>query len=139
MKISKLEEDKNKEENIIKDVKNLFRLKKLKKETNDVAIKGIRNLFRLKKQNKAIKYRILRNIRNIFEHEQEDHYKSVRGGNFWSSNYIEYKSEGNRKTLNLAKTRPCLKNINNLKKSETCKIHLTITINFISSEDDNDE
>ena len=70
MKISKLEEDKNKEENIIKYVKNLFRLK----------------------QNKAIKYRILRNIRNIFEHEQEDHYKSVRGGNFWSSNYIEYKS-----------------------------------------------
>ena len=32
-----------------------------------------------------------------------------------------------------------LKNINNLKKSETWKIHLTITINFISSEDDNDE
>ena len=48
MKSSKLEEDKNKEENII-GVKNLFRLKKLKKETNDVAIKDIRNLFRLEK------------------------------------------------------------------------------------------
>ena len=48
MKSSKLEEDKNKEENII-GVKNFFRLKKLKKETNDVAIKDIRNLFRLEK------------------------------------------------------------------------------------------
>ena len=32
MKISRLEEDKNIEENIIKDVINLFRLKKLKKK-----------------------------------------------------------------------------------------------------------
>ena len=48
MKSSKLEEDKNKEENII-GVKIFFRLKKLKKETNDVAIKDIRNLFRLEK------------------------------------------------------------------------------------------
>ena len=37
------------EENIMKDVGNLFRLNKLRKETNDVAIKGIRNLFRLEK------------------------------------------------------------------------------------------
>ena len=29
--------------------------------------------------------------------------------------------------------------INNLKKSDTWKIHLTITINLISSKDDNDE
>ena len=35
MKSSRLEEDKNIEENIIKDVRNLFRLKKLKKETNE--------------------------------------------------------------------------------------------------------
>ena len=32
MKSSKLEEDKNIEENMIKDVRNLFRLKKLKKK-----------------------------------------------------------------------------------------------------------
>ena len=50
MKGSRLEEDKNIEENIIKDVRNLFRLKKLKKETNDAAIKGIRNRFRLKER-----------------------------------------------------------------------------------------
>ena len=38
MKISRLEEDKNIEENINKDVRNLFRLKKSKKETNDTAL-----------------------------------------------------------------------------------------------------
>ena len=35
IKSSRLEKDKNIEENIIKDVRSLFRLKKLKKETND--------------------------------------------------------------------------------------------------------
>ena len=37
------------EENIIKDVRNLFRLNKIEKETNNAVIKGIRNLFRIKK------------------------------------------------------------------------------------------
>ena len=50
------------EENIIKDVRNLFRLEKLKIETSDTTIKGIRNLFRLEKENKAIKDRILKDI-----------------------------------------------------------------------------
>ena len=44
MEISRVEEDKNIEENIIKDVRNLFTLKKLKQKTNGGAIKGIRNL-----------------------------------------------------------------------------------------------
>ena len=44
----RLEEDKNMKDNIIKDIRNLFRLKNIKKETNDATIKGIRNLFRLK-------------------------------------------------------------------------------------------
>ena len=40
----------------------------------------------------------------------------------------------------LNKIRPYLKGvINNLKKSGPWKIQLTITINFVSSEDDNDE
>ena len=64
------------EEKIIKDVRNLFRLKK---ELNVTAIK----------ENNVIKDRILRDIRNIFEHEEEDYFKSVRVGNFWSNNYIE--------------------------------------------------
>ena len=37
------------EEDIIKDVRNLFRLNKIEKETNNAVIKGIRNLFRIKK------------------------------------------------------------------------------------------
>ena len=77
------------EENIIKDVRNLFRLNKLENETNDAAIKGMRNLFRLKKEN----------IKNLFEHEEKDYYKPVRVGNFWSNNYIEYKSKGDRKKM----------------------------------------
>ena len=65
--------------------------------------------------------------------------------NFWSSNYIEYKSKDDEsKTLSveefLNKIRPYLKYIiNDLKKFGTWKIQLTITINFISSKDDDDE
>ena len=58
----------SKEENIIKDIRNLFRLKK---ELNYTAIKVIRNLFRLEKQTEAIKDRILRDINNLLEHEEE--------------------------------------------------------------------
>ena len=71
------------EENIIKDIINLFRLKK---ELNATAIKGIRNLFRLEKETKAIKDRTIRDIENFLEHEEED--KSVTGNDFRSNNYI---------------------------------------------------
>ena len=54
MERSRLEKDKNIEGKIIKDVRNLFRLKKTKKETNDATVKSIRNNFRLKKENKTI-------------------------------------------------------------------------------------
>ena len=110
-------------------------MNKLKKETNDAAIKGIRNVLRLKKENKAIKDKIV--IRNLFEHEEEDYYKPIRVDNFWSNNYIEFKSKGDRY---LNKIRPYLKDIiNDLKKPSTWKIQLKITINFISFKDDNDE
>ena len=80
------------EENITKDIRNLFRLKR---EQNFAAIKVIRNLFRQKKETKTIKNRILRDIKNLFEHEEEEnHYKPVRINNFWSNNYIEYKNNG---------------------------------------------
>ena len=40
----------------------------------------------------------------------------------------------------LNKVRPCLRDlVNDLKQSDTWKIQLTITINFISSKGDNDE
>ena len=38
------------EEKKIKDVRNLFKLEKLKKETTGTTIIGMRNLFRLKKR-----------------------------------------------------------------------------------------
>ena len=49
------------EENIIKDIRSLFRLKKL----NYNPIKDVRNLFRLEIETKGIRGRILRNI-NFF-------------------------------------------------------------------------
>ena len=53
---------------IIKDIRNLLRLKK---ELNYTAIKDIRNLFRREKETKEIKDRRLRDIKNLFEHEEE--------------------------------------------------------------------
>ena len=71
-----------------------------------------------------MKYRILRDIRNLFEHEEADYYKPIRVDKFWNNNYIEHKSEGDRKTLSVKKClhiiRPYLKDIiNNFKKSDT--------------------
>ena len=62
------------DENIIKNIRNLFILKK-----------DIRK-FRQEKEAKAIKDRILRDIKNLFEHEKEEenYYKLVRINNFWS-------------------------------------------------------
>ena len=66
-------------DNTIKDVKNLF---ELKKEIDDNRIKSTIKLFRLKKENEAIKDRIIRDIRNLFEKEREGYYKLVKLGNF---------------------------------------------------------
>ena len=65
-------------------------------------------------------------IRNIFEHgdEEENYYKPLVVGNFWSNNYIEYKSNNDRnKALldeeYLNKIRLYLKEIiNNITKSD---------------------
>ena len=74
------------EENMIKDTRSLFIIKK-----------DIRKR-RQQKETKAIKDRILRYIKNFFEHEKEEenYYKPVIVSNFWSNNYIEYKSNGDR-------------------------------------------
>ena len=74
------------EENIIKDIRNLFRLKK---ELNYTPIKYIRNIFRLEKETNANKDRILRDIQNYFEHEKEEenYYKPVSVNSFWSKLY----------------------------------------------------
>ena len=66
-------------------------------------------------------------------------------GNFWSNSYIEYKSNGDRnKILSVEKycnkSRPYLKGIiNNLIKSDTWKIQITIAIDFISYKDNDEE
>ena len=75
------------EDNIIKEVRNLFRLKK---EIDGNTIKDVINLFRLKKENETIKEKIIRDIRNLFEleNEEEDYYKPVREGSFCSNKYI---------------------------------------------------
>ena len=77
--------------------------------------------------------------------EEKDYYKPVRVGNFWSNNYIEYESNRDRnKTLSvqeyLIETRTYLKYIIiDLKKSDTWNVQLTVVINFISSEDNDEE
>ena len=84
----------------------------------------------------------------VHEEEKENYYKQVSISNFWSNNYIKYESKGDEskgdrnKKLSvenfLNKIRSYLKDIiNNLKKSDLWKIQLTITINFISSKDNN--
>ena len=67
LKVEVLKKIKEIKDNIIKDLRNLFRLKK---EIDDTTIEDIRNLLRLKKENEAIKDRIIRDIRNHFEHEE---------------------------------------------------------------------
>ena len=108
--------------------------------------KDIRNIFRLKKEIKRIKDIVLRNTKNLFEHEKEEnYYKTIRVNNLWSNNYIEYKSKGDTIRILLVekylhKIRPYLRDIvNDPKQSYTLKNQLTITINFISFKDDNDE
>ena len=133
-----MENPRSEEENIIKDMRDLFRLKKL----NYNAIKDIRNIFRSEKETKEIKDRILRDIKNIFEHEEENYHKPVRVNNFWGDKYIEYESNGDRnKCLSveeyLNKIRPYPKDIiNHLKKFDTWKIQLTITNNLIQFIDE---
>ena len=64
-----MEDARSEKDNIMKDARNFFRLRK---EINYYAIKDIRNLFRLEKGAKTIKDRILRDIKNLFEHEEEE-------------------------------------------------------------------
>ena len=81
-------------------------------------IKDIRNLFRLKKENEAIKDKIIRDIRSLFEleNEEQDYDKPVRVGNSWTNNYTACKCNRDRnKTLSireyLHEVKPCLKDI----------------------------
>ena len=49
-------------------------------------MKNIRNLFKLKKEDKTIKDKIFSDIRNLFELKNEYYHKLIRVGNFYSNN-----------------------------------------------------
>ena len=119
------------------------RLRREKDEKlEDNMIKDVRNLFRLTKENEVIKLIRDISVRNLFVHGEKDYFKLVRVGSFWNNNYIEYKSNGDRnKTFikdYLTEIKPYLNDIiNNLKKSDTWKIQLAIY--FIFSKDTDEE
>ena len=70
--------------------------------------------------------------------KEENCYKQISVSNFWSTNYIEYNTLSVAECRN--KIRPYLKDvINNFKKSDARKIYWTISINFISSTDNDEE
>ena len=121
-----MENQRTKEENIIMDIRNVFRIKK--------EIKGIRDI-------------VLRSIKNLFEYkkEEENYYKPVRVNNFSNNNYIEHKNDGDKNKIlsveeYLNEIRQNIRDlVNDLKQSDTWKIQLTITVTFSSSKDQNDE
>ena len=81
-------------------------------------------------------------MKNIFEHEEENYREPVRVSSFWSNSHIEYESNHHIKLsveVYHNKFGPYLQDINNLKKSDTWKIQLTIANNFISSIDNDEE
>ena len=77
--------------------------------------------------------------------EEENYYKLVRVSNYLSKNYIEFDSNGDRNKR--PSIEECLKKIspylidiiNNIKKSDTWTIQLTIANNFIFSIDNDEE
>ena len=71
----------------------------IKKQLQDNVIKSVRNVFKLEKENEVIKDRIIRDNSNLFDEEEENYYKPVRVGNFWSNNYIEYETNSNRNKI----------------------------------------
>lgn len=58
---------------------------KTQKKSKENIIKSVRNVFKLKKENEIIKSRIIRNIRAYFEQE-DDRHKPIREDMFWNNN-----------------------------------------------------
>ena len=61
----------------------------VKKQSEENIIKSVRNLFKLKKEHESIKNRIIRDIGTLFKQE-DDYYQPTRVCNFWNNNYIKY-------------------------------------------------
>ena len=70
-------EKRKKEDNIIIDIKTIFRLRK---EIDNSTTKNIRNLFRLKKENESIKDRVVTDNKTLFE--EDVYYKLIKVGDF---------------------------------------------------------
>ena len=67
----------------------------IQKQSEDNMIKNIRSLFRLKKENNTIKdfnqkleIRIIRNMRTLFELQEEDYFKLVRVVSLQNNGYV---------------------------------------------------
>ena len=60
-----------------------------KKQSEENIIKIIRNIFKLKIEIVAIKERIIGDVRTLLKQENV-YYKPIRVGNFRNKNYIEY-------------------------------------------------
>ena len=88
IKIKKLED------NVIKNVRNLFRLKQ--EIDGNATTKGMKNLFGMHKETEPIKERLIADIKKLFEQEEEDSYQLVGVHNFRRNNYIKYESNGNK-------------------------------------------
>ena len=84
---------------------------------------------------------IIYDLKNNLLKPKEDNYQPIKIGNGFSSNYIEYRSNGDKdKTLSikdyLDEIKPYLSDIKNDHTTQgDWKIHLTMIINFFSSKD----
>ena len=79
----KLKEDENVEENIIKDVRNLFRLDKRNEAIKYRIINDISNLLSIRKRIVINQYKqvIFRDIKNLFEPEEEYCFDKIKSNN----------------------------------------------------------
>ena len=96
---------------------------KTKSEEN--IVKSIRNFFKLKKENEVAKNIIIKYIRTLFEQEY-NYYEPTRVGNFWNNTCIKYDGDGNKNVSvkeYLNKIKPYLRDmIIDLQKSDLSKV-----------------
>ena len=126
---------------MLKSIRELFRPEK-DKGINDKVLKDIRSLYGLKIK-KGIYDKVLKDITTLYKSDKEDCYKQITIGNAFSSNYIEYESNGDKDKTSikeyLDEIKPYLNNLkDNHKTQGERKIQLTMAINIFSSKDSNE-
>ena len=104
----------------------------------------VRNLFKEENKDNVIKDRILREVRILFESDEKDYYKTIRIGNAFRNNYVEYESNADKGKMisieeYLDKIRPYLSDITNYYETQgKWKIQLT-ALNNMHSKNNNIE